>query len=473
MGYLPFSTEDFTPENIKAVLGISDWALSVSKPSYAWSEITSKPTFATVASTGKYSDLDGLPTIPTYNFTGVSFTSGNSSTGNHNCNTITSNGHWYYGTNGPSTSIGATTADGALYTQAYSDIWVAQIAQDYRNGNLFTRGKSNGTWTAWKAVSYNGHTHTKSQITDFPSSLPASDVYSWAKASAKPSYNFSEIGNKPTTLAGYGITDAYTKTQIDKEGFAYEKDIDHLQDQIDALSSGGGGVSGDYLPLTGGTVTGNIAIKGDYNGYEWLRGSDSAKLGRLETDGVNLRYRSYLNLKNEQGFETVLTSSNYTYWAVDPNGPEIYGDLYSYAGATFEGPVVAAYIEAIEGAMFSNMVYIAGDLFVEGEFQYSDMRYKTVLENIHIPNDVIADAPIFTYRWNDKNDSRVHIGTSAQYWEAYAPSLVSEDAHTGKLGLNYISLAVAMGQSNAEEIRYLKMKIVELENNINNLKYIE
>ena len=35
------------------------------------------------------------------------------------------------------------------------------------------------------------HTHTKSQITDFPSSLPASDVYSWAKQSSKPSYKVS------------------------------------------------------------------------------------------------------------------------------------------------------------------------------------------------------------------------------------------------------------------------------------------
>lgn len=38
------------------------------------------------------------------------------------------------------------------------------------------------------------HTHTKSQITDFPSSMPASDVYSWAKASTKPSYTKTEVG---------------------------------------------------------------------------------------------------------------------------------------------------------------------------------------------------------------------------------------------------------------------------------------
>lgn len=42
--------------------------------------------------------------------------------------------------------------------------------------------------------------------------IPISD---WAKATTKPSYNFSEIGNKPTTLSGYGITNAYTKTEVD------------------------------------------------------------------------------------------------------------------------------------------------------------------------------------------------------------------------------------------------------------------
>lgn len=44
------------------------------------------------------------------------------------------------------------------------------------------------------------HTHTRSQITDFPSSMPASDVYAWAKASSKPSYSWSEITDKPSTF---------------------------------------------------------------------------------------------------------------------------------------------------------------------------------------------------------------------------------------------------------------------------------
>ena len=49
------------------------------------------------------------------------------------------------------------------------------------------------------------HTHTKSQITDFPSSLPASDVKAWAKADTKPSYNGSEV-----KLTGYSKASSYS-----------------------------------------------------------------------------------------------------------------------------------------------------------------------------------------------------------------------------------------------------------------------
>lgn len=79
-------------------------------------------------------------------------TFGNSGNGEHNANNISSNGLWYYTSNGPATSLGASTNDGGLYSQAYNTSWVGQIAQDYRNGSLFVRGKNNGTWTAWKRI---------------------------------------------------------------------------------------------------------------------------------------------------------------------------------------------------------------------------------------------------------------------------------------------------------------------------------
>lgn len=71
---------------------------------------------------------------------------------------------------------------------------------------------------------------TKSKITDFPSSLPASDVYAWAKASSKPSYSWSEITSKPSTFTPASHTHA-------------------------------------YIPLSGGTITGSIIRS---SGGSWI-----------------------------------------------------------------------------------------------------------------------------------------------------------------------------------------------------------
>lgn len=97
--------------------------------------------------------------------------------------------------------------------------WINQLAFD-TDGYMYHREKVNdGGWRDWEKIintssltSYaapKSHTHTKSQITDFPSSLPASDVYSWAKASSKPSYSWGEISGKPSTFTPSSHTHNY------------------------------------------------------------------------------------------------------------------------------------------------------------------------------------------------------------------------------------------------------------------------
>lgn len=54
-----------------------------------------------------------------------------------------------------------------------------------------------------------GHGHTRAQIADFPASLPASDVYAWAKAPSKPSYTAAEVG---AAGSSHGHTTATAKT---------------------------------------------------------------------------------------------------------------------------------------------------------------------------------------------------------------------------------------------------------------------
>lgn len=146
---------------------VYDWAKASSKPSYSWDEITSKPDTFTPSShvhDDRYyteTEVSNLLANKANSSHGThvsgtaSFTSGSSGDG-RNANDITSNAIVYYTSNGPSTEIGASTSDGALYCQAYSDSWVGQIAQDYRDGDLFVRGKNNGTWQAWKKVWVSG-----------------------------------------------------------------------------------------------------------------------------------------------------------------------------------------------------------------------------------------------------------------------------------------------------------------------------
>lgn len=68
------------------------------------------------------------------------------------------------------------------------------------------------------------HKHVKADITDFPTSLPASDVSAWAKADTKPSYTKAEVGlgNVDNTADSTKSVKAATKLQTYKQGSTTE-----------------------------------------------------------------------------------------------------------------------------------------------------------------------------------------------------------------------------------------------------------
>lgn len=127
-----------------------------------------------------------------------------------NLNTLTTPG-WYK----CSASEDAATCTNcptkvAFAMEVISNAGTTQIVYEYRDSNqkIYTRNFYYGTWGAWYRVyteankptaeeigaAASGHTHTKAQITDFPTSMPASDVYAWAKAPNKPAYTKAEVG---------------------------------------------------------------------------------------------------------------------------------------------------------------------------------------------------------------------------------------------------------------------------------------
>jgi hypothetical protein len=111
---------------------------------------------------------------------------------------------------------------------------------------------------------------------------------------------------------------------------------------------------------------------------------------------------------------------------------------------------------------------INGNLVVAGDTSTgSDIRFKDKLSDHRIALSDIAEAPLFTFKWNDREDNSVHLGSSAQYWEKVAPWLVKgEDFKT----LDYSTLGVAIGISLANKTLNHEERIKILENKVNALE---
>lgn len=91
-----------------------------------------------------------------------------------------------------------------------SDVWTPWYTLLHSNNYNSYSPKLDGTGASgtWGInISGNAASATNAGYATTAGSAPASDVYSWAKQSTKPSYSFNEITSKPTTLAGYGITE--------------------------------------------------------------------------------------------------------------------------------------------------------------------------------------------------------------------------------------------------------------------------
>lgn len=203
----------------------------ISGLSLTWSSITGKPETAT--RWPSWSEVTNKPINPSYSFGGNSdsITTAQFLTHIQNLGAFSTGfgiyrGSWSYRANQSITDTGV----GVIHLAGSTVEVIGNSASNCTIRVTVPTTSSNGTikriyvycnngddyipgWFAvartdeltWNSISGkpstftpSSHTHTKSQITDFPSSMPASDVYAWAKASTKPSYSWSEISNKPS-----------------------------------------------------------------------------------------------------------------------------------------------------------------------------------------------------------------------------------------------------------------------------------
>lgn len=109
-----------------------------------------------------------------------------------------SNNQPVYFSGGKPVAIGYTIAKSVPADAKFTDTNTWRGIQNNLTSDSTDQSLSAAQGKALKALvdgkAPTSHKHTKSQITDFPSSMPASDVYAWAKAATKPSYTKAEVG---------------------------------------------------------------------------------------------------------------------------------------------------------------------------------------------------------------------------------------------------------------------------------------
>ena len=183
------------------------WAKASSKPSYSWGEISGKPSTFTPSShnhtlIAEVASGSAVPGKAADGFIEFYYNVNNGLTNNmpsnNNANAIISLSRHA----GDYSSQLGFSSDGNIYYRDGVGTTSWKTVLDSSNYTSYTVTKSgsgaSGTW----GINVTGSAGSVAwgNVSGRPSSMPASDVYSWAKASSKPSYSWSEISGKPSSF---------------------------------------------------------------------------------------------------------------------------------------------------------------------------------------------------------------------------------------------------------------------------------
>lgn len=121
-------------------------------------------------------------------------------------------------------------------------------------------------------------------------------------------------------------------------------------------------------------------------------------------------------------------------------------------------------------------VEIVGNLLVSGgaTFYSSDIRYKSIMQQVNLSLLDIAKAPSFVYRWNKKGmkRDRLNLGGSAQYAQKILPWAVNDNDNF--LSMDYATVAYTFAVHTARHLMNYESKtdnkIKKLESRV---KYLE
>ena len=227
--------------------------------------------------------------------------------------------------------------------------------------------------------------------------------------------------------------------------------VGYMYDKVSKQLFGNAGTGGDfvlgqdtgpggglpYLPLTGGTITGNLTVNGN-NGI--IFGTDD--------DVYIKREYSRLLIINEAGNDIIIGDYD------NRKFTSIVNDLQG-------GTTDSTYRSVTQKWLIRH----DGDAYFKSVSQTSDLRRKTIMGDVPMNLYNVANAPLFKFTWNNETEySGQHIGSAAQYWQTVLPELVSigRDADM-TLAMQYDVIALASAITVAKTVVNHEERIILLE----------
>ena len=299
-------------------------------------------------------------------------------------------------------------------------------------------------------------------------------------------------------------------------------------------TGGGSGVSGDYLPLTGGELSGPLSVNGSIKS---IGGSNGSAIGLLSSGHVRVYAKTSGDTAGGVKFYTNDGSAllgtpagvfgnnggvKRYYYGGDYNTAPMYifeetGNAAIGGGTTDEGVrlnVVSdsfnvAQVKRSREGNYGAVIKFAlanstlgqigwtkpddftvrdgnGNKLIEGGVSGininadivtgevtsgSDIRYKNILSKARIDIEDIANAPTFNYKWKDNEDARIYLGSSAQYWYNTAfGNGVKATNDESKWTMAYGPIALASAVELAKEVLNQREQINVLVKEIKDLK---
>ena len=284
-------------------------------------------------------------------------------------------------------------------------------------------------------------------------------------------------GTNPTTLSGYGITDAKIENGIITLGgnsitpLTSHQSLAGYATESFVLSQGfiTSSALSPYLKTAGGDMTGELRFSTDtaeiitYNAQNVTFNDD---VMTLHVGGVGKIYALTGEANSFSAPAGMVLRLMHGLSIVDN-----IGDVSGFVDAN-NGKLCMRSAVGVGTASPSYPLHVIGDCAATSFVNTSDVRKKTMLGDISIDVNVIAQAPSFRFTWKDGMlDGKVHVGTSAQYWQSIVPEVISyaRDA-MGTLSMQYDVLALLSSISIAKEVIDLREKVRILETRVSDLE---